>query len=71
MERDGLCAGCKIKRAWNKICFGGAKDDPTKPYGNAISKYGSTQAFKDDKELAEKRKEAGAVRECCNDTNFR
>ena len=34
-----------------------------KSYSNAISKMEALQAFKDDKELAEKRKEAGAVLE--------
>ena len=74
MERDGLCPGWKIKRTWNKVIFAGTqKDDPSKLHTvMQFPNMEALQAFRDDKQLTEKRREAGAVIEkCFNDTNFR
>ena len=51
----------KLKEHGIKFIFAGTQRWPDKTsYSNAISKHGSTQAFRDDKNFW-KRKEAGAV----------
>ena len=56
----------KLKELGIKFVFAGTqKDDPTKLYTVVqFPTMEALQAFKDDKGLAEKRREAGAVVEC-------